>query len=47
MARATTTSRMIITTIAAWSVALLIAFPVIWMILTSFKTEVKATNSGK
>ena len=45
MARATTTSRMIITTIAAWSVALLIAFPVIWMILTSFKTETSAVAS--
>ncbi|MBC2836583.1 carbohydrate ABC transporter permease [Paragemmobacter straminiformis] len=45
MARAVTPRRMILTTIAAWGVALVIAFPVIWMILTSFKTEASAVAS--
>jgi sorbitol/mannitol transport system permease protein len=42
MARAVSTRRRIATTLAAWSVALLIFFPVLWMILTSFKTEASA-----
>ncbi|MFC3086975.1 carbohydrate ABC transporter permease [Tabrizicola soli] len=42
MARALSPRRQLITTIAAWSVALLIFFPVLWMILTSFKTEPSA-----
>jgi len=42
MARAVTPRRKLITTVAAWSVALLIFFPVLWMILTSLKTEASA-----
>jgi len=42
MARAVTPRRKLITTVAAWFVALLIFFPVLWMILTSFKTETSA-----
>ncbi|WP_347309899.1 carbohydrate ABC transporter permease [Defluviimonas sp. SAOS-178_SWC] len=42
MARAVTPRRKLITTAAAWSVALLIFFPVLWMILTSLKTEASA-----
>ena len=42
MARALSPRRQLVTTIAAWSVALLIFFPVLWMILTSFKTEPSA-----
>lgn len=42
MARAISPRRKIITTAAAWSVALVIFFPVLWMILTSFKTESSA-----
>ena len=42
MARAVTPRRKLITTIAAWAVALIIFFPVLWMILTSFKTEASA-----
>ncbi|MFN3280723.1 MAG: carbohydrate ABC transporter permease [Tabrizicola sp.] len=42
MARALSPRRMWITTAAAWAVALLIFFPVLWMILTSFKTEPSA-----
>ncbi len=45
MARAVTTERKIITTVAAWTVALLIFFPILWMILTSFKSEADAILS--
>ena len=34
--------RKVITTVVAWLVALLIFFPIIWMVLTSFKTELEA-----
>jgi len=34
--------RKIIITAAAWAVALLIFFPIFWMFLTGFKTEVEA-----
>ncbi|WP_128514628.1 carbohydrate ABC transporter permease [Tabrizicola thermarum] len=42
MARAHSPRRMWLTTAAAWFVALVIFFPVLWMILTSFKTEPSA-----
>ncbi|MBU9696562.1 carbohydrate ABC transporter permease [Rhodobacteraceae bacterium HSP-20] len=42
MARAASPRRTLLTTLAAWSVALVIFFPVLWMILTSFKTEASA-----
>ncbi len=42
MARAITTRRKIIVTAAAWTVGLLIFFPILWTILTSFKTEAEA-----
>jgi sorbitol/mannitol transport system permease protein len=42
MARAISPQRKALTTAAAWFVALLIFFPVLWMILTSFKTEASA-----
>lgn len=45
MARAQSPRRRFLTTLAAWSVALLIFFPVLWMILTSFKTEASAVAS--
>src|SRR5574343_1972109 len=45
MARAYSTRRKIAVTAAAWFVALLIFFPVLWMILTSFKTEASAVAS--
>jgi sorbitol/mannitol transport system permease protein len=45
MARAQSPRRMILTTLAAWTVALIIFFPVLWMILTSFKTEASAVAS--
>ena len=45
MARAVTTQRKIAFTIAAWAVGLTIFFPVLWTILTSFKTEASAVAS--
>ena len=45
MARAVTTQRKIINTVAAWAVGLALSFPIIWMILTSFKTEADAVLS--
>lgn len=42
MARAVTTNRKIINTAAAWAIGLLIFFPILWTILTSFKTEATA-----
>ena len=45
MARAVSRNTRIIYTIAAWSVALVIFFPVLWTILTSFKTETSAVAS--
>jgi sorbitol/mannitol transport system permease protein len=42
MARAVPTSRKAFNTAAAWGVALLIAFPIIWTVLTSFKPEAQA-----
>ncbi len=45
MARAVSPRRYWITTLAAWGVSLLIFFPVLWMILTSFKTEASAVAS--
>ena len=42
MARAVTTQRKTINTILAWSIGLLIFFPILWTVLTSFKTEAEA-----
>jgi len=42
MARAVTNQRKAINTAAAWAVGLLIFFPILWTILTSFKTEAVA-----
>ncbi|WP_298837241.1 carbohydrate ABC transporter permease [uncultured Roseobacter sp.] len=44
MARAVTTNRKILNTAVAWSIGLLIFFPILWTILTSFKTEAQAIN---
>jgi sorbitol/mannitol transport system permease protein len=45
MARAHSPRRRLLVTLAAWAVAFVIFFPVLWMILTSFKTEVSAVAS--
>lgn len=42
MARSITPQRKAIATFVAWAVALLIFFPILWTILTSFKTEAEA-----
>ena len=44
MARSHSSRRKIITTAAAWTIGLLIFFPIYWTILTSFKTEAQAIN---
>ncbi|WP_121630698.1 carbohydrate ABC transporter permease [Tropicibacter alexandrii] len=44
MARAVTNQRKLINTAAAWAVGLVIFFPILWTILTSFKTEAQAIN---
>ena len=44
MARAVTTNRKILNTAFAWGIGLLIFFPILWTILTSFKTEAQAIN---
>ena len=45
MARAVRTKRKILNTVLAWAVGLLIFFPILWTILTSFKTEADAIAS--
>ena len=42
MARKVSTQRMALNTVLAWAVGLLIFFPILWTILTSFKTEAQA-----
>ncbi|MFW2543245.1 carbohydrate ABC transporter permease [Primorskyibacter sp. 2E107] len=44
MARAVTTKRKSINTAIAWAIGLLIFFPILWTILTSFKTEAQAIS---
>ena len=44
MARAVTPRRKAINTFFSWLVALIIFFPILWTILTSFKTEAQAIN---
>jgi sorbitol/mannitol transport system permease protein len=45
MARQHSVRRRIVTTTAAWLVGLIIFFPILWMILTSFKTELEAFST--
>ena len=45
MARAVTTQRKTINTILAWSVGLLIFFPILWILILSFKTEADAIKT--
>ncbi|PZX19595.1 sorbitol/mannitol transport system permease protein [Palleronia aestuarii] len=42
MARAVPNSRKAINTAVAWTIAILIFFPILWTVLTSFKTEATA-----
>ena len=43
MARAVTTQRKVLVTTSAWLVAFIIFFPILWMVITSFKSEQDAT----
>jgi sorbitol/mannitol transport system permease protein len=45
MARQASTRRIWVSTGAAWLVGLLIFFPILWMVLTSFKTELEAFST--
>jgi sorbitol/mannitol transport system permease protein len=42
MARRVSTTHKLVTTIAAWIVGFVIFFPILWMVLASFKTELEA-----
>ena len=42
MARRVSTTHKLVTTIAAWIVGFVIFFPILWMMLASFKTELEA-----
>jgi len=42
MARRVTTTHTVVSTAAAWLVGFIILFPILWMILASFKTELEA-----
>ena len=44
MARAHSVHRKTVTTAASWLVAFIIFFPILWMAITSFKTELEAVN---
>ena len=45
MARQLSQRRRIVTSLAAWLAAFVIFFPILWMILTSFKTELEAFST--
>ena len=45
MARNVSPARKTLTTAAAWGVALLLFFPILWTVLTSFKPEPQAVAS--
>jgi polyol transport system permease protein len=45
MARAQTLRRRTITTILAWLIGFLIFFPILWTVITSFKTELEAFST--
>lgn len=44
MARAVSNNRKMVNTLIAWAIGLLIFFPILWTILTSFKTEGQAIS---
>jgi len=44
MARAISNQRKTLNTLAAWSIGFIIFFPILWTILTSFKSEAQAIN---
>ena len=44
MARAVTNNRKALNTAIAWTIGFVIFFPILWTILTSFKTEAQAIS---
>jgi sorbitol/mannitol transport system permease protein len=44
MARRDSTQRKLVVTVLAWTVGLIVFFPILWTIMTSFKTEGDAIN---
>jgi len=45
MARAATTRQKLVVTLVAWTIGIVIFFPILWTALTSFKTEAEAIAS--
>ncbi len=45
MARNASIRRKLVVTAFAWTVGLVIFFPILWTVLTSFKTEVEAVRT--
>jgi sorbitol/mannitol transport system permease protein len=45
MARAQSLRRRTITTVLAWLIGFLIFFPILWTVITSFKTELEAFST--
>ena len=45
MARAASIQRRALTTVLAWAIGFVIFFPIFWMVLTSFKTELEAFST--
>ena len=45
MARSISRRRQVVVTLLAWAIGLAIFFPILWTILTSFKTEAEAIAS--
>jgi len=45
MARAVSNNRKVFNTVLAWLIGLIIFFPILWTILTSFKTEAQAISA--
>jgi sorbitol/mannitol transport system permease protein len=45
MARSSSLSKKAVMSVLAWAVAFLIFFPILWMVLTSFKTELEAFST--
>jgi sorbitol/mannitol transport system permease protein len=45
MARRATAAQLAMTTLTAWLVGLVVFFPILWMLLTSFKTEIDAFST--
>ncbi len=45
MARAVSNNRKVLNTVLAWGIGLTIFFPILWTILTSFKTEAQAISN--